>query len=145
MAASGEARQPEVAHSFRAHDLPVGELTYDHSGGLLATCDSGGAGRVWDVDGGFCTHSFVKHEGVVLVLAFHPDVKRLLLVSAGQDSLVQVGPFCPPASATFSMAAPNLMPRHDHKRCQTRRIEMHPRRALMTVSSTRLGEKDAPC
>ena len=72
--------------------MPVAELTYDHSGGLLATCDSAGAVRVWDVDKGFCTHSFAKHEGVVLKLAFHPDPKRLLLVSAGQDSLVQVSP-----------------------------------------------------
>lgn len=43
------------------------------SGGLLAT---GGADRkvlVWDVDGGFCTHHFKGHLGVVTTLLFHPS------------------------------------------------------------------------
>lgn len=43
------------------------------SGGLLAT---GGADRtvqVWDVDGGFCTHFFKGHKGIITSMIFHSD------------------------------------------------------------------------
>lgn len=49
------------------------------SGGLLAT---GGADRkvlVWDVDGGFCTHYFKGHGGVVSCVMFHPDPEKQLV------------------------------------------------------------------
>lgn len=49
------------------------------SGGLLAT---GGADRkvlVWDVDGGFCTHYFKGHGGVVSCVIFHPDPEKQLV------------------------------------------------------------------
>jgi len=48
------------------------------SGGLLATA---GAEKVcvWDVDGGFCTHFFRGHTGVVTTIMFHKDPKRLLV------------------------------------------------------------------
>ncbi|KAI4370194.1 hypothetical protein MLD38_018568 [Melastoma candidum] len=51
------------------------------SGGLLAT---GGVDRkvlLWDVDGGFCTHFFRGHEGVVTVIAFHPNPETSLVFS----------------------------------------------------------------
>ena len=44
--------------------------------------------QVWDLQGGFCTHSFSGHGGVVLRVAFHP--KQLLLFSASDDSEVRV-------------------------------------------------------
>lgn len=49
------------------------------SGGLLAT---GGADRkvlVWDVDGGFCTHFFKGHEGVVPTLLFHHNSDKSIV------------------------------------------------------------------
>lgn len=49
------------------------------SGGLIAT---GGADKkvlVWDVDGGFCTHYFTGHKGVVSCIMFHPDPEKHLV------------------------------------------------------------------
>jgi len=54
-------------------------MAVDPSGGLLAT---GGADRkvlVWDVDGGFCTHYFKGHGGVVSCIMFHPDPEKQLV------------------------------------------------------------------
>ncbi len=44
--------------------------------------------QVWDLAGGFCTHSFAGHGGVVLRVAFHP--KSLQLFSAADDGGVRV-------------------------------------------------------
>ncbi len=44
--------------------------------------------KVWDLQGGFCTHSFTGHSGVVLRVLFHP--KQLMLFSGGDDSEVRV-------------------------------------------------------
>lgn len=49
------------------------------SGGLLATAGADGKVLVWDVDGGFCTHFFKGHNGVVTSVIFHPDPTRLLV------------------------------------------------------------------
>lgn len=60
-------------------------MTCHPSGGLLAT---GGADRkvlVWDVDGGFCTHYFKGHGGVVSCVMFHPDPEKQLLFSGSDD------------------------------------------------------------
>lgn len=54
-------------------------MASDPSGGLLAT---GGADRkvlVWDVDGGYCTHYFKGHGGVVSCVMFHPDPEKQLV------------------------------------------------------------------
>lgn len=66
------------------------EMACHPSGGLLAT---GGADRkvlVWDVDGGFCTHYFKAHKGVVSSILFHPDPSKPLLFSGSDDATVQV-------------------------------------------------------
>lgn len=49
------------------------------SGGLLATARADKKVCVWDVDGGFCTHFFRGHTGVVTTIMFHKDPKRLLV------------------------------------------------------------------
>lgn len=49
------------------------------SGGLLATSGSDRKVLVWDVDGGFCTHYFKGHKGVVTSIMFHPDVNKTLV------------------------------------------------------------------
>ena len=43
--------------------------------------------RVWDADGGFCTHAFTGHAGPVTALAFHPA--DLALFSGGADGTVR--------------------------------------------------------
>ena len=53
-------------------------MTCHPSGGLLAT---GGADRkvlVWDVDGGYCTHYFKGHGGVVAIIEYLWSFLRIL-------------------------------------------------------------------
>lgn len=64
---------------MQAHDAPVTVMAMDPSGGLLATASADRSVLVWDVDGGFCTHAFRGHKGVVTSIVFHPDPKRLLV------------------------------------------------------------------
>lgn len=54
-------------------------MAIDASGGVLATAGADNKVRVWNVDGGYCTHYFKGHKGVVTSLMFHP--KRLLVSS----------------------------------------------------------------
>lgn len=51
------------------HRAPVLDIAVDASGGLLATAGADRAVRVFDVDGGFCTHAFTgKHTCALLSL-----------------------------------------------------------------------------
>lgn len=56
-------------------------MACDASGGLLATAGADRKVLVWDVDGGFCTHFFKGHKGVVTSIMFHPDPNRLIVSS----------------------------------------------------------------
>lgn len=49
------------------------------SGGLLATAGADRKVLVWDVDGGFCTHYFKGHKGVVSSILFHPAMDKSLV------------------------------------------------------------------
>ena len=73
---------------MQPHKAPISDIAVDASGGLVATASADKEVRVWDVAGGFATHAFKGHAGVVLKVLFHP--RQLLLVSAGDDSLVNV-------------------------------------------------------
>jgi U3 small nucleolar RNA-associated protein 13 len=54
-------------------------MAVDASGGLLATASADRRVLVWDTEGGFCTHAFKGHTGVVSCVQFHPDIHRLLV------------------------------------------------------------------
>ena len=63
----------------QGHEGPVMAMACDASGGLLATAGADRKVLVWDVDGGFCTHYFKGHKGVVTCIMFHPDPNKLLV------------------------------------------------------------------
>lgn len=63
----------------QGHAGPVVGMACHPSGGLLATAGADHKVQVWDVDGGFCTHYFKGHKGVVTSIAFHPHPDRLLV------------------------------------------------------------------
>ena len=46
----------------QGHRAPVADMCLDASGGLLASASADRSARVWDVDGGFCTHHFTGHR-----------------------------------------------------------------------------------
>ena len=69
---------------------PVTALAYDATGTLLASGTSVGLVNVWDVRGGYGTHSLRGHTGVVSALLFPRDGARLELFSAGEDGQIRV-------------------------------------------------------
>ncbi|TMW68602.1 hypothetical protein Poli38472_006070 [Pythium oligandrum] len=76
--------------TIKAHQTPVLAMDFDPSGTLLATGGSDRTVKVFDIDKGYCTHNFRKHTGIVTVVKFHPDPKRLQLVSCSDDATVRV-------------------------------------------------------
>ncbi|KAG5559046.1 hypothetical protein RHGRI_008836 [Rhododendron griersonianum] len=115
---SGHSRQ------IRGHEGPVMGMACDASGGLLATAGADRKVLVWDVDGGFCTHFFKGHKGVVTSIMFHPDPSRLILFSGGDDATVRVWNLATKKciatldkhfSTVTSMAVVNLWDLHDYK------------------------------
>ena len=56
---------PAALRSYKGHKAPVADMAVHASGGLLATGSADRTVRVWDVDGGFCTHSFTGHRQAV--------------------------------------------------------------------------------
>lgn len=60
----------------QGHEGPVMGMACHASGGLLATAGADRKVLVWDVDGGFCTHYFKGHKGVVSSILFHPDADK---------------------------------------------------------------------
>ena len=72
---------PTQVRTWRAHKLPVSDMAIDASGGFVATASADRSVKVWDLQGGFCTHSFTGHSGVVLRVIFHP--KQVWIWSVG--------------------------------------------------------------
>ena len=65
-------------------------MASDTTSTLVATGSADSTVRVWDIDGGYCTHNFRGHGGVITALKFHPDIKRLLLFSGADDCKIRV-------------------------------------------------------
>ena len=63
-------------------------MVTDSTSALLATCSADRTVRVWDIEGGFCTHSFSGHNGVVLRVLFLG--KELQLISSGDDGEIKI-------------------------------------------------------
>ncbi|KAE8250567.1 hypothetical protein A4X13_0g4604 [Tilletia indica] len=54
----------------RTHDAPITVLEIDPSSTLVASGSSDSTVKVWDLAGGFCTHIFPAHGGVVSALCW---------------------------------------------------------------------------
>ncbi|RMZ92642.1 hypothetical protein DV736_g102, partial [Chaetothyriales sp. CBS 134916] len=60
----------ELLRTLKPHTTPVVSSAIDPSGSLVATGGADGSVKVWDLRGGFTTHSFHPHGGVVSAIAF---------------------------------------------------------------------------
>lgn len=60
----------ELARTLKPHTSPIVTLVTDETGTLIATGGSDGIVKVWDIRGGFTTHTFHGHSGLVTALRF---------------------------------------------------------------------------
>ena len=60
----------ELLRTLRPHTSPVVTLATDRTGTLVATGGAEGMVKVWDIRGGYTTHTFHGHGGVVSALHF---------------------------------------------------------------------------
>lgn len=71
MATTPPTVTPTLLRSLKAHTAPVIVADTDPTGTLLATGGADGLVKVWDIKGGFVTHNFRGHGGVVSALKFY--------------------------------------------------------------------------
>lgn len=62
--------EPELLRSLKPHAAPVVVTTIDSTGTLLATGGADGIAKIWDIKGGFITHTFHAHNGLISALHF---------------------------------------------------------------------------
>lgn len=89
-----------LLRSVKAHSAPVHISETDSTGTLLATGGSEGLVKVWDMKGGFVTHNFRGHGGVVSALKFYsparsdgktgPAASGWKLASGADDTKIRV-------------------------------------------------------
>ena len=60
----------------KAHEAPIALMEVDPTSSLLATGSADGSVKVWDMKGGFCTHVFRGHGGVVSALCWHVQARQ---------------------------------------------------------------------
>ena len=61
---------PVLLRTLKPHTTPVITATVDSTGTLLATGGADGVVKVWDIRGGYVTHTFRGHAGVISALHF---------------------------------------------------------------------------
>lgn len=70
--------------------MPVLAMTYDTTGTLVATGSSDRVIKVWDIEKGFCTHSFRGHSDIIQLVKFHPNSNQNMLFSTSDDNTIKV-------------------------------------------------------
>lgn len=66
--------ETKLVRTVKPHTTPVVSIAVDSSSTLLATGGADGVVKVWDIRGGFVTHTFHGHSGLISALHFfHVD------------------------------------------------------------------------
>jgi U3 small nucleolar RNA-associated protein 13 len=65
-----------LLRTLKPHTSPVVTTTVDSTSTLLATGSADGSIKIWDIRGGFVTHTFHGHGGVISALCFFQVVMR---------------------------------------------------------------------
>ena len=61
---------PVLSKTVKPHTTPVITVAIDDTGTLLATGSADGIVKIWDIRGGYITHTFRGHAGIVSALHF---------------------------------------------------------------------------
>lgn len=67
---SDGAIETRLLRTLKPHTAPVVVAAVDSTGTLLATGGADGVVKVWDIRGGFITHTFHGHSGIISALHF---------------------------------------------------------------------------
>ena len=65
-------------------------MDFDPTSTLCATGSADSTIKVWDVDKGFATHNLKGHKGVIATVKFHPNKRRIRLVSGSDDGQMRL-------------------------------------------------------
>ena len=84
-----DARSLTMRRSIKAHALPILSMCYDPTGTLVATGSTDRTAKVWDIEKGYCTHSFRDHTESISLVRFHPDPMNLRLLTASHDCTIK--------------------------------------------------------
>ncbi|KAG5438598.1 hypothetical protein PCANB_002704 [Pneumocystis canis] len=83
-----------LIYSVRAHDAPIIVMESDITSTLIATGGAEGSVKVWDIKGGYITHQFKGHGGVVSAIKFSKEIRerknKWLLATAADDCKIKV-------------------------------------------------------
>lgn len=82
----------ELIRTVKAHESPVIVMAIDPTSSLIATGGAEGAVKVWDLEGGFTTHNFRGHGGIISALKFwgKQGSSDWKLASGSDDTKVRV-------------------------------------------------------
>ena len=83
-----DSRQIEATlrRTVKPHSTPVVSATIDQTGTLVATGGADGAVKVWDIRGGYLSHTFRGHSGIVSALHFFQPATKEAPSKAAQKS-----------------------------------------------------------
>jgi U3 small nucleolar RNA-associated protein 13 len=98
----------------RAHDAPVHVCIVEPTSTYLASGSADGVVKVWNILGGFVTHVFKGHGGVVSALTFNcqrdassvTSWQKMQLITASVDTRIRIFDLTTPVSASGTGAKP---------------------------------------
>ncbi|XP_053974904.1 transducin beta-like protein 3 [Hylaeus volcanicus] len=67
------------------HKGPVFHIAHCNETNLMVSGGSDGTVRLWDLQHHACTHNLKGVQGVISILAFHPNIEKKLVFAAGDD------------------------------------------------------------
>lgn len=85
-----EAVTRTPVRTWRGHTAPVISASVHAGGTLVATASVDHTVKVWAMSGGYCTHNFQGHKGVVNLVRFNPSSRSRLLFSADDQCEIRV-------------------------------------------------------
>ncbi|KIY50441.1 WD40 repeat-like protein [Fistulina hepatica ATCC 64428] len=106
-----------VRVAARAHDAPVHVCVTDPSSTYLASGSADGVVKIWDIVGGYITHVFKGHGGVVSALLFHVQhdpssafqATRMQIITGSVDTRIRIFDLTSNANKSAGVTRPDAV------------------------------------